>query len=130
MIDKCPYDLLLKDYIKYFLNKYNENNIFLEDVSVIDIKSSLSSVEDDEEEKIKEDDDNYDFEEEIIEEIIAIKYKNDANIIKENEDKEFNKFLIKIIWLEANKNYILTIIDLFEKAKNTIYGNKKKKIYY
>ena len=131
VVNKCPYDLLLKDYIKYFLNKYNnEKNISFEDEEVSDIKSNLSNVEnegDDGEEEIIQDN-NCDFEEEIIEQIISIKYKDESDIIKSNEDKEFNKFLIKIIWLEANKNYILTIIDLFEKVKNEIYTNKNKNI--
>jgi hypothetical protein len=34
--------------------------------------------------------------------------------------------LIKIIWLEANKNYIFTIIQLFNEAQNSIYINKKR----
>ena len=37
-----------------------------------------------------------------------------------NKNNKLNIFLIKIIWLEVNKNYILTIIQLFNVAKNII----------
>ena len=119
VINKCPCDLLLKDYINFFLNKNIEQNTILEDFS--DIKSNSS--ENDEEKKKNEKNDFY-FK--IIEQMISIRYKDDTNIIKDNKDIEFNIFLIKIIWIEANKNYISTIIDLFETAKNQIYGEKNR----
>ena len=46
-----------------------------------------------------------------------------------NKNNKLNIFLIKIIWLEVNKNYILTIIQLFNVAKNIIYKNKNQKIF-
>ena len=126
--NKCPSKLLLKDYINYFLDKNNKNNEIIdmeyEEKELSDIESNKSISEyDEEQEKIEEIDDFY---MKIIEQIIALRYKENTDIIEKNKDNEFNKFLIKIIWLEANKNYIFTIIQLFKEAKNKIYKNKAK----
>ncbi len=103
----------MNDYINYFLN-INSNETFLstiererEDLS--EIGSNTSNFEDDEQ-NIIEEEENDDFYQKIIKQIIDLRYKDDTKIIINNKDNEFNKFLIKIIWLEANKNYIFTII--------------------
>ena len=125
VIKKCPSDLLLNDYINYFLNKYNENIYSLEEL--IDIESEISTIkndEEDEEEDIKEEEiDN--FYVEIIKIILNLRYKTNSNIIIENEKNELSKCLIKMMWLESNKNYIFTIIQLFREVRNKIYGNRK-----
>lgn len=129
VIEKCPSDLLLNDYISYFLDKnYDINNTYLnrtiEELSEIDNNSSNNC---NIEEEIEE---NYidDFYLKIIKLIIDLKYKEDSKIIINNSDNEFNKFLIKIIWLEANKNNILTVIQIINEAKNRIYINNKENI--
>ena len=129
--NKCPNEYLLNDYINYFLN-INSNETFLstiererEDLS--EIGSNTSNFEDDEQ-NIIEEEENDDFYQKIIKQIIDLRYKDDTKIIINNKDNEFNKFLIKIIWLEANKNYIFTIIQLFNEVKNKIYRDKKRNI--
>ena len=123
VINESPSDLLLNDYINYFLNQ-NYDNIFsgIEDLS--DLESNNSFSENDE--KIAKENEIDIFYYKIIKQIIDLKYKEDTKIIMENKNNEFNKFLIKIIWLEANKNLIFTIIQLFKEAKNKIYKNKNR----
>ena len=106
VINESPSDLLLNDYINYFLNQ-NYDNIFsgIEDLS--DLESNNSFSENDE--KIAKENEIDIFYYKIIKQIIDLKYKEDTKIIMENKNNEFNKFLIKIIWLEANKNLIFTI---------------------
>ena len=125
-INNCPSDILLNDYINYFLEKNNNEFKIIPPEDYKEIKSDTSDFENDEEEE-KEDEkinENNSFYVEIINRIISLKYKVNSKIITENKGKDYNKFLIKIIWLEANKNYILTVVQLFEKAKNKIYKNK------
>ena len=131
VIDKFPNDLLLNDYINYFININKENiNETLEEL--LDVESNSSFENDDEEikeEVIKEEGEELiDFYTKIIKQIVDLKYKEDTKIIEQNKDNELNKFLIKIIWLNANKSYILTIIKLFREVRNKIYGNKKSYI--
>ena len=126
VIKSIPIDLLLEDYINFFLNKNNEYTIFtFEDIA--DIDSNISSFDNDEENK-KEEVDLDDFYVKIIRQIIDLKYTDDSKIIVENEDNEFNKFLIKIIWLESNKDYVFTILELFHEAQNKIYKNNKRNL--
>ena len=129
----CPKELLLNDYIFHFINENgeifekNENgnkSIHLEEL--LNDESNIIISENGEEESKEEKYD--DFYLNIINQIINLKYDENTEIIIENKNNELNKFLIKIIWLEANKNYILTIIKLFNEAKNIIYTNKNKKI--
>ena len=129
IIEKCPYNLLLNDYIIYFLNKYYYNNEKITKIfdELSENERDISSNEEDEEDPKEDEVDN--FYEQIIKKILDIKYQDNTEIIKMNEGKEFNKFLIKIIWLEANKDYILTIIQLYSEAINKIYRNKNKNIF-
>ena len=124
VINECPSDLLLNDYINFFLNKNNEN-IYntIEDFSG-DIESNISNIEYDEELTKEEEIDDFNLK--IIKQILELKYTEGTNIIIDNKDNELKKFLIKIIWLEANKNYIFTILQIFNEAKNKIYKNKKR----
>ena len=135
VINECPSDFLLNDYIYYFLNK-NSENINITSEEPIEIDSNISSIQNDEEDE-KEDEKEvraekakkegfYDFYVIIIKQIIDLKYKDETKIISENNGNEFKKFLIKIIWLEANKDYIFTIIQLFKEAQIRIYMNNKR----
>jgi len=126
VIKSIPIDLLLEDYINLFLSKNNECSIFtFEDIT--DIDSNISSFDNDEENK-KEEVDLDDFYVKIIRQIINLKYQDDSKIIVENEDNELNKFLIKIIWLESNKDYVFTILELFGEVQNKIYKNNKRNL--
>ena len=132
VINKCPIDLLLNDYIYYFLSKYNEKKEIMKTFEEINENTSnISSFENDEEfQKEEEVDDSIGvFYMKIIRQIIDLKYKEDSKIMIENKDNEFKKFLIKIIWLESNKDYILTIIQLFSEVLKEIYGYKKINIF-
>ena len=126
IIKSIPIDLLLEDYINHFLNNNNEYTILSVEDSV-DIDSNISSFDNDEENK-KEEADIDDFYVKIIKQILNLKYKEDSRIMVENEDNELNKFLIKIIWLESNKDYIFTILELFHKVQSKIYKNKRRNL--
>ena len=133
VINKCPIDLVLNDYIYYFLSKnYEKKEIVKTFEEFFENESNMSTFENNEEfQKEEEIDDSVDFfNMKIIRHIIDLKYKEDTEIMKNNTNKEFNKFLIKIIWLESNKDYILTIIQLFNKVLNKIYKYKNRDIFF
>ena len=123
---------MLNDYIYYFLRKNNENNeTFKTFEELLENASDISSIDNNEEIQKEEeiDNSNDDFNMKIIKQIINLKYRDDTKIILENKDNDLNQFLIKIIWLEANKDYILTIIQIFNEIKNKIYRDKKRNIF-
>lgn len=131
-LNEFPSELLLNDYIYYFLRKNNENNeTFKTFEELLENASDISSIDNNEEIQKEEeiDNSNDDFNMKIIKQIINLKYRDDTKIILENKDNDFNQFLIKIIWLEANKDYILTIIQIFNEIKNKIYRDKKRNIF-
>jgi hypothetical protein len=89
LIDNIPSDLLLEDYITFYIDKYfkkdNEfENFFKNNNKVIELLL------------------NKRFSEEMMNPLIAF---NETNII-----------LLKIIWIESNKNYIKNILEIFYQA--------------
>ena len=129
-IKKFPSDFLLSDYINFFLNKYSENIYTMEELG--EIECEKLSIQTDEEEEEEDNRAEYidNFYVEIIKIIINLRFTKDINIIKDNENNEANQFLFKIMWLESNKNYIFTIIQLFSEAYIKIYRNKKNKLLF
>ena len=88
IINRIPNDIIFNDYVIYYLQKYkNPNDIYKKD----DIYHKL------------------------IELLLKIRFNNENQIIKDNN--EINFLLLKIIWLESNINHILNIFNIFENAK-------------
>ena len=105
IIDKISSDLILKDYVTYYLKKYKDNfGIYNKD----------------------------DIYHKIIELLLNIRFNKENRIIK--LDNKANILLIKIIWIESNINYILNIYKIIENSLN-IYENyenenkSKEKLY-
>ena len=99
IIDKIPNDLILKDYITYFLQHYkNKDEIYNKD----DIYHSL------------------------IEFLLKLRFNDEKRIIKGNEGFKINILLIKIMWTESNANYILNIFNIIENALMIFNYNQKK----
>ena len=95
IINNLQIDLLLHDYINYFLNKNNEYNEYNEYIYTsllenIDIDSNISFIENDEKDSKEEEID--DFYIQIIKQIINLKYKDETKIIIDNKENELNKF--------------------------------------
>ena len=98
-IDEIPNELILKDYINYFVNKYS---------NIINSKEY--------------------FNKKIIEILLNLRFNENKNKIIKNNKKESIKILIKkIIWMEANINYIPNLSKLFEYSKDIF--NEEDKLY-
>ena len=87
IIDYVSIDLIIKDYITFYLEKYNHKKIIYK---IDDINHS------------------------IIEILIKLRFNHENKIIGKNS---LNILLTKIIWLESNVDYILNILKIIEKAK-------------
>ena len=95
IIHKIPPDLILKDYISYYLDKYDNKQS--------DINNKIIVL------------------------ILKLRYNEEINqIIKKNKNNLAKIFLIKIIWLESNVNYILSILQLFYYCKELFNDNENK----
>jgi len=92
--DNINDDLIFKDYITFYLEKYNnikENNYKKDDIY-----------------------------HKIIIKLLELRFNSENRIIKSSDTKKI--LLIKIIWLESNVNYILNIINILYNAKD-IFNN-------
>ena len=91
LINKISPKLVLKDYIIFYLDKYLGIGKYL--------KSSYK----------------------IIELLLKLRFSKEKNqIINKNESEPFKILLVKIIWIESNKNYIINILNAFDHAKYII----------
>ena len=105
-INRIPSDLILKDYITYYLDKYNN------DISQCDINNKL------------------------IELLLKLRFTEEKNeIIKNNNKYPIKILLIKIMWIESNVNYILSLLKIYFYAKeifndgNNLYQMIEEIIY-
>ena len=98
-IDLIPDDLILDDYIIYYLQKY------------------------------KSEDELYNNEclyHNLIKLLIKLRFKKENKIIQ--SDNAINILIIKIIWIESNKEFIIKILKIFECAK-IIFDNNENEFY-
>ena len=102
-------DLLLKDYITFYLlqknqeknkNKYNYQEIF-------------------------ENYNPYDVEHDLILLLLSKRFKESLNIIKHNKKNDLKLFFLKILWIEANSDYIINIIKVYNILSYAAFGEKK-----
>ena len=101
LIKKISHDLVLKDYIKFYLDKYKDKDDYCE--SCINI----------------------------IELLLNLRFSpENSQIINDNKSNPINILLIKIIWIESNSNYIINILTIFEHSKNIINHDKDGKFMF
>ena len=101
LVNKISPDLVLQDYIIFYLDKYRDLEKYF--------KSSNK----------------------IIELLLKLRFSEEKNqIIKNNESNPINILLIKIIWIESNVNYIKNILKIFGYAKNIINDDKDGNIIF
>ena len=93
ILNKAPNDLIFKDYITYYLQKYRNKN---------DLDYNK--------------DDSY---HKLIELLLKLRFK---------EDKNMKGLLMKILWIESNINYILTILRIFDISM-PIFNNNDSNFY-
>ena len=97
IINKISPDLILKDYITYYLNKYIETNT----------KGAINN--------------------KLIHLLLNLRFDNKKNeIIKNNIGAPIKLMLIKIMWIESNVNYISNILKIFELANKLFKDDGKK----
>ena len=101
LINKISPDLVLNDYITFYLDKY------------LGIKNYFKSSN------------------KIIKLLLKLRFSVEKNqIINNNESNPINILVIKMIWIESNLNYIKNIIKAFEHAKNIINDDIDGNIIY
>ena len=98
----CPnsLDLLLNEYITFYLKKIDKDIIF-KNLPFNDIYHKLVIL------------------------LLDLRYNEEHKIIEDNKDDKIKLFLIKIIWLESNINYIQKIIQLYKILNNIFSDNNK-----
>jgi len=65
----------------------------------------------------------------IISFLLDLRFSNEKNIIKINQNNEINIVMIKIMWIESNKIYLNCLLKAFEFGKD-IYNDKEGTDYY
>ena len=90
-------DLLLNDYITFYLKKIDKNKF----------------------NKLTHDDVYH----KLINLLLKLRFDKDYEIIKENKDKPIELFLIKIEWIESNIDFITRIIHLYSNFEKLFPNN-------
>ena len=99
-IQNSENDIILKDYITYYLQTYRNNcDIYFSD----------------------------DIYHKIIELLLNLRFNGENRIITK-KNNSINILLIKIIWLESNVNYILNTLKIIENSI-IIFNNKENQLY-
>ena len=98
--EKPDYNIILKDYITYYLSKYRNNT---DSIYIIN-----------------------DIYHKIIELLLELRFTKENEIIKSQDNIQIQ--LIKIIWIESNYNYIIKILKIIDEAK-IIFDNDENKLY-
>ena len=99
VINIIPTDLILKDYITYFVKKY----IIL--YTELEFNNNLINL------------------------LLNLRFDKERNeIIKNNMGNHIKIMLIKIMWIESNINYISKILEIFKYAKE-LFSDDGEKLY-
>lgn len=98
LINKIPIDLILNDYITFYLFK---NNPKIKNQSYNDTNHKLINL------------------------ILNLRFNKNNKIVKDNENNQIKIVLIKIVWLESNKKYIENILQIYNNNNlKEIFKNK------
>ena len=105
IINEIPKDLILKDYINFYLDEHSR----------IISKNNINS--------------------KLLELLLNLRFDEEKNdIIKNNRKEPIKIVFIKILWIESNINYIANVLKIFESAKeildddNALFEMLKSKI--
>ena len=105
-IYKIPSDLILNDYITFFLIKYNSDDQDLKNmlnyygISYNDCKHKLICL------------------------LLDLRFNERKEIFINNKNDQMKLLLMKINWLEANYSYIIRIVKIFNLLKNIFKENE------
>ena len=66
----------------------------------------------------------------IISKLLFLRFSDETNIIKNNEDNPTNIIFVKIMWIESNSKYIESILKAFEFGKDIYDDNTEGLIFY
>ena len=108
-INEIKTDLILNDYITYFLVKYGSNDG--------DLKNMLNYL------NLSYNDSKH----KLILLLLDLRFDDKKRII-ENNQSNLLKLVIKINWLESNKDYIIKILNIYDILKNIFEENEYIKI--
>ena len=100
-ISKIHQELVLKDYITFYINKYKESHEFRDDIH------------NKEEEYYK-----------LVDLLLKLRFNDENKIISNGKKNDI--LLIKIIWMESNINNIFKILLIFENSKLIFNGEGNK----
>ena len=108
-INKIPSNLLLNDYITFYLIKYytdgdEENLLNYNNLSYKDCKHDLINL------------------------IINIRFDEKKSIFEKNKNNSLKLLLMKINWIESNQDYIIKILKIYDILKNIYEENQFVKI--
>ena len=107
---KIPINLILNDYITYFIVKYNsyDGNLRIEynyeNMSFNDNKHKLINL------------------------LLNIRFNDKKRIVENNQNDILKCFLIKTNWMEANKDYIIKILEIYDILEEIFEEGKYIKI--
>ena len=104
--EQIPSDLILNDYITYFLVKYGSEDG--------DLKNMLNYM------NLSYNDNKH----KLILLLLNIKFNDKKRIVENNKDNLIKLLLIKIIWLESNKDYITIILNIYDILENIFQENE------
>jgi len=98
ILKMIPADLILEDYVTYYLNKYH-----IESKTKMEINNKL------------------------IHSLLNLRFSDKNEIIKNNSNEPLKIILVKIMWIESNVNYISNILKIFELA-NQLFNSDENKL--
>ena len=98
-INLIPHGLIIDDYIIYYLKKYKSENELYNNECIYH---------------------------KLIKLLIKLRYKKENKIMQ--SDNAINNLIIKIIWMESNKEFIIKILKIFENGK-IIFDNNENEFY-
>ena len=101
---KIPNNLILNDYTTYFIIKYSsvdeifKNEYKYENVSYNDNKHKLINL------------------------LLNIRFNDKMRIVENNQNDILKCLLMKINWIESNRDYIIKILDIYDILENIFEG--------
>lgn len=114
LLTNLPLDLMLNEYITYYLIKYYLNK-YKKDLPLSDLPFGNVFLQ-------------------LINLILDIRFNDNCKIIETIKNEPIKILLLKIIWLESNINYLMKIIDIylifkdkFDSSDNLLNSMKKTK---
>ena len=103
-INKIQHNILINDYITFFLAKY--------DLDILNYKNSSNNL----------------CKQELLNLILDIRFDEKKRIVEKYKNDSVKLFLIKINWIESNRDYIIKILNIYDILSNIFNKNEFIKI--